>query len=592
MTGAVTHGPPPGRPGAVGAHGPGPGPGPDAPERAARLERLLGDPFDPANPHGQQALLTADEQRRVPEATERLLADAGLAAEFVPHELGGRLERADELARVLRPLFRRDVGLGYGFGVTSLFAASAVWAAGNGDQRADTARLLLNGGRITILHRELAHANAILRDEFTAGPGQAGGYVLGGRKDVVINADRADAFVMYARTSADGRASHSVLYLDPDRLPPDRVHRLERVETAGMRGCHFSGIAFTDCPVPREALVGTEGDGVLLALRTFQVNRCLIPGVLVAAVDSVLRHAVRASAENRPAGVPGRRWHRVLAGVFADLLACDSMAVTGLRALGMLPDSAHLLAAAVKYTMPDLLREDLEELATALGARGYDRGPLYGGFRKLVRDLPVAGLGHAGTAACQAVLVPQLRTLARTAWFRTPEPPSLLFQPHTPAPPFDYRRLTVAGTGDPLVAALDGAADRLAAHRGAGPVWTALADLAETFVQEVRTLSEECRELPEDQALFTDPTACVLADRYALVLAAAATLGVRQGQDGSGTFLDDPSWAVLALSRIGRRLGVPVPELPDGVTDTVVAEVMGRYRDGRSFDLYAAQLAG
>ncbi|MDV6291212.1 hypothetical protein R2F25_37970 [Streptomyces sp. UP1A-1] len=186
------------------------------------------------------------------------------------------------------------------------------------------------------------------------------------------------------------------------------VRRLARVEMPGMRGARFHGLRLADVRLPDSALVGSLGEGVTLALRSFQISHCLIPGTVLAGVDSVLRLAVRAATENRPDGRPARRWHKALSGVFADLLACDAMAVTGLRALSLVPQHAHLLAAAVKYTMPDLLREDLEELAAVLGARGYDRGPLYGGFQKLARDLPVAGLGHSGTAVCQAVLVPQL----------------------------------------------------------------------------------------------------------------------------------------------------------------------------------------
>ncbi|MFE7840152.1 acyl-CoA dehydrogenase [Streptomyces sp. NPDC057474] len=568
---------------------------PGGAERAARLEELLGDPGDPGNPHGYRALLEADDRRAVPEATEDLLTRAGLAAEFVPQELGGRLARPDLLARVLRPLFRRDVALGFGYGITSLFGASAVWAAGDDQQRTDTARLLLSGGggRVTILHHELAHANAILRDEFTARSAPGGGFVLGGRKDVVINADRADAFVMYARTAASaGPRSHSVLLLDPERLPPGGVRRLPRVPTPGMRGSRFAGLEFTG-RVPADTLVGDIGDGVSLALRTFMVNRCLIPATLVAGVDSVLRFAVRAALTGRPAGWPPRRYHSVLAGVFADLLACDSMAVTGLRALSLLPDSAHLPAAAVKMTTPDLLREDLEELSTVLGARGYDRGPRYGGFQKLLRDLPVAGLGHAGTAACQAVIVPQLRTLARQSWFRTDEPTARLFLPAAPLPALDYRRLTLLGSDDVLTASLIGTAERLGPLRADGPHLAALADLAAAFVQEMRALREQCGRLTEyDRSTLVDPRACALADRYALVLTAAACLGVWQGQDGTDSFLDDPAWAVLALSRIGRRLGVPVPELPDGVTESVLTEVLDRFRGGRSFDLYDTPLAG
>ncbi|MEU9376996.1 acyl-CoA dehydrogenase [Streptomyces sp. NPDC048255] len=569
-------------------------------ERAARLEVLLGDPYDPLNPHGHLALLRADEAREVPEATEALLAEAGLAAEFVPRELGGRLTDLEELARVLRPLFRRDLALGFGFGITSLFAASTVWTAGDVHQRGEMARVLLGGGRVTIVHRELAHANTVLRDEFTARPAPGGGFVVDGRKAVVINADRADTFIMYARTAEDGPGSHSVLMLGPGAPASGEVRRLARVELPGMRGARFAGLELAGVALPDGAVVGARGEGVSLALRSFQISHCLVPGTVLAGVDSVLRQAVRAATESRPDGQPARRWRKVLAGVFADLLACDSMAVTGLRALSLLPEDAYLLAAAVKYTMPDMLRENLEELATVLGARGYDRGPVYGGFQKLVRDLPVAGLGHAGTAVCQAVLVPQLPVLARTAWFRTGEPPAELFHPGAPLPPFDHRRLAHSGRDDLLTATLIGVAGRLGAAAGAGRgpgggPREVLAALAETFVGELRVLRSRCAALDDagnSAGAAFNPQACALADRYALVMAAAAVLGVWEGQAGTGSWLEDPAWAVLALSRIGRRLGAAVPDLPDGVVESVLEEVLGRCREGLSLDLYGTRLAG
>ena len=566
---------------------------PTAAQRADRLEALLGDPGDPDNPHGRHALLQADDQRQVPAATEELLQRAGLSAEFVPRELGGQLTAGDDLARVLRPVFRRDVALGFGYGVTSLFAASAVWAAGSPGQRRDTARRLLAGGRATILHREIAHANALLRDEFTARP-TACGFVLGGGKDVVINAERAEVFVMYARTAAGrGPLSHSVLLLDPARLPPGGLRHGPRVPTAGMRGPRFSGLEFTDCPVGPQALVGQLGQGVQLELRTFQVNRGLILGTAVAGVDSVLRHALGAATDHRPGHRPARRWHRVLAGVFADLLAGDAMALVVLRALTLLPDSSHLPAAAGKYAVPAVLRQDLEELATVLGSRGYDRGPRYGGFQKLLRDLPVAGLGHAGTASCQAVLVPQLPVLARHSWFQDPEPPAALFSPDQPHPGFDYRRLTLTGTHDALAATLVGAGERAAARRARGPVWSALADLAAAFTTELRALRQACATLPDHAAAGSvDPRACALADRYGLVVCAAACLGVHEAHHGTDTFLADPSWTTLALSRLAGRLGLPQPDLPEDVTATVLAEALHRHRHHRSLDLYATHLAG
>ncbi|MFG2327713.1 acyl-CoA dehydrogenase [Streptomyces sp. NPDC048568] len=575
----------------------------DGAARARYLEDLLGDPFADGNPHGQQALLAADERREVPAATEDLLGRFKLAAEFVPTVLGGRFTGVEALTQVLRPVFRRDVALGFGAGVTALFAASVVWTAGDERQRRDTASLLLGGGRITILHREFAHANAILRGEYTARPAPDG-YVVDGRKDVVINADRADTFVAYVRTApGDGPDSHSVFLLETGRLPAHAVHRLPRARTHGMRGAHYAGLRLEDCPVPADALVGERGEGVSLSLRTFQVSRALVSGgALVGGMDSALRYAVRAVSESRRGLTLRGRRGRVLAGVFADLLACDSLAVTGLRLLDLAPEHALVPSAAVKYAVSALLHEDLDELAAVLGARGYDRGPAYGGFQKLVRDLPVAGLGHAGTADTQAVLVPHLRTLAHAARDADngQEAPGALFTPGAGRSALDFRRLD-AKPRDPhsgcdgLLAVLPGAAARLDGTRDRGPRWAALADLARAFAAEVHSLAQRCATLlgrPDTGALA--PAAYVLVDRYCLLLAAASCLGVRENADlgtPDGGLLAEPEWALIALTRFGRRLGLDVPDLPDGITQELAARLVDRYRDGRSFDLYGMRLA-
>ncbi|WP_327364756.1 acyl-CoA dehydrogenase [Streptomyces sp. NBC_01296] len=560
--------------------------------RAARLEALLGDPQSPANPHGIAALCAADSRGEPPAETEQLLTGTGLAAEFVPAEFGGRLTRADLLAKVLRPVFRRDLALGFGFGITSLFASAAVWAAGSARQRERTAQLMLGGGRASIVHHEVAHANAILRDELVATPREGGGYTLDGRKDVIMNAARADAYVVYARTAPErGPRSHSVLLLDPAALDAESVRKLPRIPTPGMRGGLFSGLEFTHCPVPDDALVGRPGEGVTLALRTFQVNRCLIPGVAVAAADTVLRSAVHAASTGRT-GPVARRWHKPLAGVFADVLACDAMATVALRALSLLPERAHILAAAVKYVVPDLLREDLEELSTVLGAHGYEHGsPRYGSLDKLVRDLPVAGLGHTGNATCHAVIVPQLRSLAERSWFLSEEPPPELFRSGATLPVLDYRLLGIASGGDFLSASLIGAAGRLAGSRGVGGQMALLSDLAEGFVNELRALRAQCAALPADRAALMDPAVVILSDRYSLIQAAAAVLGIWEGQDGADAFLADPAWAILALSRLAGRLGITVPDLPDSVRQQVLDELVRRYRAGRSCDLDGSELA-
>ncbi|GAA3205058.1 hypothetical protein GCM10020256_00300 [Streptomyces thermocoprophilus] len=575
----------------------------DGAARAQYVEDLLGDPLADDNPHGQRALLAADERREAPAATEELLNRYGLAAEFVPRELGGRLDGVEGLAQVLRPVFRRDVALGFGAGMTALFAASVVWSAGDGRQRRHTARRLLGGGRMTILHREFAHANAILRGEYTARPAPGGGYVVDGRKEVVINADRADAFVAYVRTApGDGPDSHSAFLLETDRLPAHAVHRLPRARTHGMRGAHYAGLDLEQCPVPADALIGELGEGISLSLRTFQVSRSLVSGgALVGGMDSALRYAVRAVSESRRGLVLRGRRGRVLAGVFADLLACDSLAVTGLRLLDLAPEHALVPSAAVKYAVSALLHEDLDDLAAVLGARGYERGPAYGGFQKLVRDLPVAGLGHAGTADTQAVLVPppahprprrlarreRTRGARRAVHPRCPELPARL-------PPARRRALRPAAR---LRRPARRAARRRRPARRSTLPRAALGGARRPGPRLRRGGAQPGRPVRHAlRAPGRHGARRLLRPRRPVLPAARRRrlprrLRERRPSAADGALLAEPDWALLALSRFGRRLGLEVPELPDGVALDLAAGLVDRYRRGRSFDLYGMRLA-
>lgn len=552
----------------------------EATRRGAQLDALLGDPHAPANPHGLTNLLAADARHRPPGETEWLLARAGLGAEFVPVAHGGRLTRVDLLDRVLRPVSRRDVTLGYRSGLGSLLAACAVWTSGTEQQRASTAALLLGGGRIAG-----APQNGPARGEIVARP-TTGGFRLDGRGEGIIDGNRADAYVVHARTGPAGTPhSDSVLLLRAGR-PGLRI--LPGPLATGLRGAPCRAVELTDCAAPDRALIGGVGEGVALGLRSRQVGDCLVPGLLVTASGTALHSAVRASCEGRSDGI-AHRWQGPLAGVFADLLACDSLATVAMRALSLLPDRAQVPAAAARYLVPGVLRENLEQLTSVLGARGHERDSArYGMLGRLMRDLPAVAPATSA-ADCQSVIAPQLRELAERSWFAEDMPPPGLFRLCAELPAFDHRLLTAVNRGDFLASTLLASAARVASVRGIGGQIGVLSDLAGLCVGELRELRERLLEMPAPGAGEYPVAAwCALTDRYALVAAAAAVLGVWESQDGSDPFLAAPAWAVLALIRIVGRLGLRAPEPPADVLETVRNELVRRQRGHISFDLHAA----
>ncbi|WP_372343047.1 hypothetical protein [Streptomyces sp. KL116D] len=223
----------------------------DAHARAARLEALLGDPYDPANPHGLAALFAADDRGEPPAATETLLAGAGFGAELVPAAHGGLLTRADLLARALRPRLpaRRRPRLRLRDHL--LFAAGAVWTAGTARQRQDVAdpaaqRRPGDDPAPRTRPRQRDPAPRVQRPphrgRLPARRPQGRHHQRGPR--------RPPGRLRPAPTRPAGPRSHSVLLLDPDRAGTGHVQRLPRVALPGMRGALFSGLGSPTAPSP------------------------------------------------------------------------------------------------------------------------------------------------------------------------------------------------------------------------------------------------------------------------------------------------------------------------------------------------------
>ncbi|MFF4467229.1 hypothetical protein ACFY13_48385 [Streptomyces mirabilis] len=342
------------------------------------------------------------------------------------------------------------------------------------------------------------------------------------------------------------------------------------------------------------------------------------PAALVAAAGGVLRQAALAVA-GRGSGEPAlRQWQPVLAAAFADLLACESLTCVALRrpaAPAPAPGTgsgsgvgAGLLGAVAGYVVPTVLADVLAQLGLVLAECGHGPAGTGGGMlAKLTGDLPLAGVDAAGAAYWQARLAGALPALAgeepRTAhrgpvpaFFRLADPPAPAGvaaageqgDGHTP----DGHEPGGYGVGGDDRVVLSGllraGAARADGGDGGDTGGAALGALARRLVTEQRALRRPCRTAGADPGAVA---ARALADRQALLWLAAAVLGVREAaDDGRGLFLGGTHWALLALTGIAGRLGVPLPGPAPDPRAPVWAELAGRVRRGVDCDVYATRL--
>jgi acyl-CoA dehydrogenase len=141
-------------------------------------------------------------------------------------------------------------------------------------------------------------------------------YVIRGSKRFISNAGLADFYTVFARpgTRADGRAELSAFVVGA-RMPGFRVRERTR-----MMAAHPIGeIEFDDCRVPAEDMIGREGDGFQLAMRTLDTFRASVGaaacGMAGRALDEALTHARRRRQFGRLLSE-----HQLVQGKLADMM--------------------------------------------------------------------------------------------------------------------------------------------------------------------------------------------------------------------------------------------------------------------------------
>jgi alkylation response protein AidB-like acyl-CoA dehydrogenase len=144
-------------------------------------------------------------------------------------------------------------------------------------------------------------------------------YVLNGRKCFITNSHHADMWVVIARTG-EGRKGLSAFLVEKD-FPGAKLGRKEN--KVGLRGANTGELLLDNCEVPKENLIGAEGDGMVVAIR--DITECGRPGmtsVALGILHGVLEQAVKFAKERTLYGKPisklqGIQWH--IAQIFADL---------------------------------------------------------------------------------------------------------------------------------------------------------------------------------------------------------------------------------------------------------------------------------
>jgi len=116
-------------------------------------------------------------------------------------------------------------------------------------------------------------------------------YVLEGEKSWISNGGIADFYVVFARTGeAPGARGLSAFIVDADTPGLESAERIEVIAPHPL-----ARLRFTDCRVPRSAMLGTPGLGFKVAMQTLDIFRTSVAAASLGfarhALDEALRRA-------------------------------------------------------------------------------------------------------------------------------------------------------------------------------------------------------------------------------------------------------------------------------------------------------------
>lgn len=255
-----------------------------------------------------------------PAALVRQLGDIGVLGLITPPEFGGSMLGHLARAVAVEEISRVSAAVGIALQVHHM-GAFALAEFGNLGQKEKYLPALCRGDYLgTCAITEPTGGSDLLGMTSTARP-VPDGYVLNGRKCFITNCHLSDAVVTVAKTG-EGPKGLSAFVVEKN-TPGFSAGRHEH--KMGLRGSDTGELIFRDCHVPPASLLGNEGDGMTVALKTIsEVGRAGMAatalGILQAAVDEAVRFARERTLYGRPiAQLQAIQWN--VADMFAELQA-------------------------------------------------------------------------------------------------------------------------------------------------------------------------------------------------------------------------------------------------------------------------------
>jgi hypothetical protein len=271
----------------------------DLSEEQALLRKTVRD-FAEAElaPHSREW----DENQAFPRSVFARLGEVGLAGCCWPEAYGGSGLSTLDWAIAMEELARVDAGVALSLAAHHGLCSAHIHLAGTEEQKRRFLPPLARGEKVGCWGLTEPGSGSDAGGMRTTAVRDGSHWVLNGSKNFITNGGIADTAVVMAVTDrAAGKKGISAFVVERG-TPGFRPGRKE--DKLGVRSSDTSELAFEDCRVPSENLVGREGMGFVDTLKILDKGRVGIAAFSVGIAQAALEASIRYARERRQFGHP------------------------------------------------------------------------------------------------------------------------------------------------------------------------------------------------------------------------------------------------------------------------------------------------
>ena len=388
-----------------------------------------------------------DQNNEFPEEAVKKLGKLGWMGIPFPKEYGGAGLDALSYAIAVEELARVDGGAGVILSAHVSLGSWPIFAYGTEEQKKKYLVPLAKGEKIGAFGLTEPNAGSDAGGTETTALDKGDYYLLNGGKIFITNAPKADTYVVFAVTTPDiGTRGISAFIVEKGWKGFEFGDHYDKM---GIRSSSTAELIFNDVKVPKENLLGKEGEGFKIAMSTLDGGRIGIAAQALGIAQGAFEHALSYSKERIQFGKPIAA-QQSIAFKLADMatkLRCARFLIYSAAELKEQHEPYGMESAMAKMYASDIALEVTNDALQIHGGSGFLKGME---VERAYRDAKITTI-YEGTNEIQRVVI------ASHILGKAPKSSGgSSSQPKKPAPVTGVRKKVILRDGSPAeqVAAL------------------------------------------------------------------------------------------------------------------------------------------